>query len=137
MRQKAPVPAIVAVIAVAAVAAVLIFGDNDTDEAACPSVEPTSASPYVVDVHEPLTQQGAVRMTVTRDGQPVTGASLCLSSVMVGMEDMGASDEANEVAPGIYEAEPGFEMAGQWTGTVVITEADGPDAALPLSFDVE
>jgi hypothetical protein len=28
-------------------------------------------------------------------------------------------------------------VAGQWTGTVVITDADGPDAAVPLSFDVE
>lgn len=103
----------------------------------CPAMEAGDNAAYEVRVVEPATKDKPVHLMVTREGRPVIGAEVCLSSVMVGMEDMGGGDHAKEVSPGDYEAEPGFEMDGKWTGTVTIAEKGRPPVAKPLTIEVK
>jgi hypothetical protein len=60
---------------------------------------------------------------VTRDGQPVTGAQVCMRADMGGMggmSGMGISDLARETEPGVYDVPVRFEMGGFWNGTVIV-----------------
>ncbi len=75
-------------------------------------------------------------IAVTREGQPVTGAKVCASVAMVGMEAMGVSDTADEVAPGTYRVAIVLEMSGGWRGNILITEEGKPPASVPLKFNV-
>ena len=75
-------------------------------------------------------------IAVTRDGQPVSGAKVCASVAMVGMEAMGVSDTAEETAPGIYKVAVVLEMSGGWRGSILITETGKPPVSVPLKFDV-
>jgi hypothetical protein len=73
---------------------------------------------------------------ITHDGQPVTGAKVCTSVVMMGMEAMGVSDTADETAPGIYRVDLVLEMTGGWKGNILITEQGKPPVSVPLKFSV-
>ena len=75
-------------------------------------------------------------ISVTREGQPVTGAKVCASVAMVGMEAMGVSDTAKEVAPGTYRVDMVLEMSGGWRGNILITEEGKPPTSVPLKFSV-
>ncbi len=60
---------------------------------------------------------------VTRDGQPVTGAEVCMRADMGGMggmSGMGISDVARETEPGVYDVPIRYEMGGFWNGTVIV-----------------
>lgn len=73
---------------------------------------------------------------ITHEGQPVTGAKVCTSVVMMGMEAMGVSDTADETAPGIYKVDLILEMSGGWKGNILITEQGKPPVSVPLKFSV-
>ena len=73
---------------------------------------------------------------VTRDAQPITGARVCASLAMMGMEAMGVSDTAEEVAPGIYRVALVLEMSGGWEGNILITEEGKPPVSVPLKVAV-
>jgi len=112
-------------------------GAKKAATAKCPTVQAADDPAYSVQVAEPATKAKPVRLTVTRAGRPLTGAEVCVSSVMVGMEDMKASGHTTEVLPGAYEVDPGFEMKGQWTGTVTISESGRPPVAKPVTIEVK
>jgi hypothetical protein len=75
-------------------------------------------------------------VAVTHEGQPVVGPKVCASVVMIGMEAMGVSDNAEETAPGIYLLRIILEMSGGWRGNILITEQGRPPVSVPLRFDV-
>lgn len=126
----------VAAIAVAALVGVVAARGGEEPRASCPPVEAVEDSSYAVTIENTPTRTSPFRFTVASDGQPVVGAQVCLESVMVDMEQMGAADHAREVSPGVYEVEPTFEMRGQWTGRALVTEPGKPTAAVPVTFDV-
>jgi len=76
------------------------------------------------------------RLSVTRDGQPVTGAEVCINSYMQGMSAMGAADRGREVEPGTYEVTLVFEMGMRWLGQVLVVEPGRAAASIPLQLDV-
>lgn len=111
---------------------------REDDDASCP----TAASPdpsYAVEVQgAPAMGSGSFELVVTKDAQPVTDADVCLTTVMVGMEDMGAADEATRTAtPGHYRVSPEFEMRGEWKGQAVIVESGQEPVSVPLLIKVE
>ncbi len=75
---------------------------------------------------------------VTRDGQPVTGAQVCMRADMGGMggmSGMGISDVARETEPGQYDVPVRFEMGGYWNGTVIV--AAGPRKPVKIAIPIE
>jgi hypothetical protein len=78
------------------------------------------------------------RVLITRHGQPVTGARVCLNTFMTGMSAMGVIHRARaEVAPGVYELVARFAMAGPWEGIALVKEPGRPAVAVSLTFEVD
>ncbi len=126
---------IVAVVAVVAFAAALFSFDEDARQGCAVETEPDPA--YAVELQTtPSRREVVYRFAVTRAGEAVTEAQVCLSADMGGMSAMGVSDEAEEVSPGVYEVAVRFEMAGPWDGIVLINDGSREPVAVPLSFDV-
>jgi len=75
-------------------------------------------------------------IAVTRDGQPVSGAKVCATVSMVGMEAMGTSTRAKETTPGTYKVTIVIQMAGSWAGKILIAESGKPRVSAPLKFGV-
>jgi hypothetical protein len=126
---------VLASVAVVAFAAALFSFDQDAAQGCAVETEPDPA--YAVELQDiPSTRVIAYRMSVTRDGDPVTGAQVCLSADMAGMSAMGVTDDAVEVDTGIYEVAVRFAMAGPWDGTVLVSEDGAESIAVPLSFNV-
>lgn len=81
---------------------------------------------------------GSFELVVTKNAEPVTDADVCLTTVMVGMEDMGAADEATPIGTaGRYRVSPEFEMRGEWKGQAVIVERGQEPVSVPLLIKVE
>lgn len=122
-------------LAVVGFAAALFTFEDGAQQGCATETEPDPA--YAVELQNaPSTREVAYRLSVSRNGEPVTRAQVCLSADMGGMSGMGVSDDAVEVDPGVYEVEVRFEMAGPWDGTVLVNEGGGESVAVPLSFDV-
>jgi hypothetical protein len=97
-----------------------------------PSFNVEFLTPFSVD---PTTQT----LLVTRDGQPVTGAQVCMRADMGGMggmSGMGVSDVARESAPGQYEVPIRFEMGGFWNGTVIVATGTRRPVRIAVPIDV-
>ena len=76
---------------------------------------------------------------VTRDGQPVTGAQVCMRADMGGMggmSGMGISDVARESEPGQYDVPVRFEMGGYWNGTVIVATGTRKPVRIPIPIEV-
>lgn len=122
-------------VAMVAFAAALFTFDDGAQQGCATETEPDPA--YAVALQDPpSTGEVAYRLSVTRNGEPVTGARVCLSAAMGGISGMGVSDDAVEVDAGVYEVEVRFEMAGPWDGTVLVNEGGEESVAVPLSFRV-
>ncbi len=122
-------------VAIVAFVFALFSFDQDARQGCVVVSEPDPA--YDVELQDiPSTRVIAYRLAVTRDGDPVTGAQVCLSAAMTGMSAMGVTDDAVEVDTGIYEVAVRFAMAGPWDGTVLVSEGGAEPIAVPLSFDV-
>lgn len=87
-------------------------------------------------VEQPRTDLATYRLAVTRSGRPVTGATVCLNSYMLGMSAMATTDTGREVAPGVYEMSLTFQMGGRWGGQVLIAQRGEPLVAVPLAMQV-
>ncbi|HWH33732.1 MAG TPA: FixH family protein [Acidimicrobiales bacterium] len=125
---------VLVVLAAVAFAVALVSLDEDARQAC--AVEAEEDGTYAVELLDtPSTGETAQRLAVTRQGEPVTGARVCLRAQMVGMEAMTVSDEADEVEPGVYETQLRFEMGGAWEATVLV-EDGGTERAVAVTFDV-
>lgn len=117
------------------VAALLRFGQ--AAEQGC--IAQTSPHPaYKVELVEPIEfTKTTYELMVLRNGQPVTGARVCLDAARRGMSAMSLNDEAEEVAPGRYELYLPFQRPGPWDASVLVDEPGAATVALPLSFHVK
>ncbi len=103
--------------------------------------EPVEGSAYEVTVAsepDPPTPRGSTfRIAVDRDGQPVSGATVCMAADMTEMSHEPSGGRAEETEPGRYEVGVDFGMRGTWEGTVFVTEPGEERVAAPVSFDVQ
>lgn len=91
---------------------------------------------YTASVEGAPTSGGkAVTIAVVRDGQPVTGAKVCMQTIMEGM-GMGVTGTAKETSPGRYQVETDLGMPGKLSGTVVIEEPGRPAGSVPITIEV-
>jgi hypothetical protein len=115
------------------IAALVIF-DNDSGGGACNESGRTDPA-FAAALSSPA-QMGkrTYELIVTRAGQPVPGATVCLSAVMD--DDMSVAEEAREVGPGRYQVEVDFDMEGAWEGSVLVTPEGEEPVAVPFYVEV-
>ncbi len=76
-------------------------------------------------------------ISVRRDGQPLAGAGVCMTSDMVGMPMGGPPDyQARPTGPGTYDVFIAFGMGGNYAGELVVSSGGRPVLAQPVSFTV-
>ena len=147
--------AVIAVVAVVAFGgAFLVFSGDDRattgagggevgeDNVCGPGTfESVDGSPYEVTVASepdpPTPRDTTFEIAVLRDGQPVSGATVCMSLDMTEMSHGDSGGQAEETEPGRYEVGVDFGMRGTWEGTVFVTEPGQTPVAAPVSFDVQ
>lgn len=152
---SSPAARVAVVVLVAAIAfggAFLLFGGGSDDMASdtsdggggtCEASDAVDAagSPYQVmvktDPDPPVPQGTTFRIQVEREGQPVTGATVCMTADMLEMEMDAVGGRAQEVGPGRFELPVEFSMRGAWTGSVVVSETGQEPVSVPVSFDVQ
>ena len=115
---------------------------NSPPFSACTSVPDPDPAYDAELLEEPDTSLTSYRIRVTRGGQPLTGAQVCMRADMGGaggMSGMGLNEMAREVEPGVYEVPVRFIMGGYWQSTVVIEPADGNgrQVAVPKGFIID
>ena len=81
-------------------------------------------------------ERTSYEVAITRDGRAITGAKVCATLAMTGMEAMGVSDAAAETAPGTYEVQFSFQMSGRWEGDILIAESGERPVGVPLKVKV-
>lgn len=103
--------------------------------------EPVEGSAYEVTVasepNPPTPRDTTFEVAVDRDGQPVSGATVCISLDMTEMSHEASGGRAEETEPGHYEVDISFGMRGTWEGRVFVTEPGQTPVAAPVSFDVQ
>ncbi len=103
-------------------------------------MESTTDPAYAARLEEPPDVNLTIyHLLVTRHGQPVQGATVCMRADMGGlggMSGMGTSNVAREVGPGRYQVSLRFEMTGFWRTTVIVDEGQGKPVAIPFDLRV-
>ncbi len=126
-----------AVALVSFVVALVNFRQPPASECQMESIRDRS---YEVQLEEPPeVNTSTYHLLVTKDGDPVSGALVCMRVDMGGrgnMSGMGASNVASEVSPGRYEIAIRLVMAGYWRGVVIVAEPGLEPVAIPLELDV-
>jgi copper transport protein len=84
----------------------------------------------------PRSEGTTFRLTVRQEGRVVSGARVCVSADMPGMQHPGASTVAREASAGRYDADLKFGMTGAWAATVTVAEPGKPVVAVPMAFEV-
>ncbi|MBA2497293.1 MAG: FixH family protein [Acidimicrobiia bacterium] len=116
--------------------AVAIERFDDAAETGCAQRAREDASYEAQFLDEPQIELLTYRVEITREGEVVEGADVCLSAYMQGMSAMATTDAGREVEPGIYELSLTFEMGGRWSGRVLVVEPGQPVAAIPLTLEI-
>lgn len=98
--------------------------------------DPTYGVSIDSDPDPPRAEGTTFHLTVRREGQPVTGAKVCVSVDMPEMQHPGVSTVATEASPGTYDANLTFSMTGGWEGSVTIAEPGRRPASVPMTFEV-
>ncbi len=128
---------VTAVALVSFVVALVNFRQPPASECQMESIRDPS---YAVQIEERLEVNTTVyHLLVSKDGEPVSGAQVCMRVDMGGrgnMSGMGASNLAREVSPGRYEISIRLVMAGYWQGAVIVNEPGLKPVAIPLELDV-
>ncbi len=109
---------------------------SDAAEKGCAQRVPEDPSYSVTFLDPPQIDVVRYRVEVTRAGQPVMGAEVCVNAYMQGMSAMATTDTGREVSPGTYEVSLSFEMGGDWRGRLLVTEPGRPTVGVPLSLHV-
>lgn len=117
--------------------AVALVSFSEDAEAGC-ALDAAEDAAYASTLEgEPSTEQMDYVLVITRNGQPVDGARVCLTTTMTGMSAMATTDEAEGVGNGRYRISIDFAMAGPWSAMVLVREQGNTTVALPLDFDVK
>lgn len=132
----------VVVLAVAAcAAAILAFQDRTAIKAlGCGHgivTQPGYAAAVTTKPNPPRSAGTDILVSVSRDGQPLVGASVCMTADMVGMPMGGPPNyKARQTGPGTYDTFIAFGMGGTWVGNLVVSSQGRPVLSQPVSFNV-
>jgi hypothetical protein len=149
MSRTATIGVVVVVAVVAFGGAFLVFSGDDKatitsePDGRCGPIEAQAVegSAYEVTVSSepdpPTPRDSTFEIVVERDGQPVSGATVCMTLDMTEMSHGANGGRAGETQPGRYELSVDFGMRGTWEGTVFVTDAGGAPVAAPVNFDVQ
>ena len=101
--------------------------DEDAKPCVVNEVVPAAEAGYEVTVatepNPPLPQSTTMVVIVSRDGAPVSRATVCLSTPMSEMSHAGVSKQAEELGEGRYPMAVDFGMRGSWSGGAVVIES--------------
>lgn len=126
---------LVALVAAVSFAAALAVFKDAPDDGCVASGSPDSS--YNVAFTQPVTTESNVyELAVEQDGQPVSGARVCLEASMTGMTGMATGQLAQERSPGRYEVKIRFAMAGPWEVNVQVLEPGSEPVTVPLAVTV-
>ncbi len=123
---------------------VVACGSSEDDPTRAAATTPSKACPRqaAADASYATRFEAAVGMStnkhvlrVTKDGRPLSGATVCVNTAMVGMRSMRYSARGRELAPGRYEVGVKFAMEGTYRGNVVTTR-DGREISIPVTVKV-
>lgn len=103
-------------------------GNGDVDPAYTVTVDS--------DPDPPRVEGTSFRITLRRDGRPVTGARVCFAADMPDMQHPGVSRLAREAPGGRYEVDLKFEMGGAWAASVIVAEPGRPVALVRVRLFV-
>lgn len=128
MRRLA---AVVALSLAGFVAALVTF--EDAAQQAC-EADATPDRSYAA-AFEPPVRAGADThvVVVTRAGEPVTGARVC---VALSSGDATRIAQGRETGAGRYRVALRFDAPGTWEGRVLVSDAAAPTAAVPVRVEV-
>ena len=108
----------VVVLALAGFAAAIVVFDSP-QRRGCPLRADHDSSLQGRFVGPVTSSETAHEVELTRDGEPLSGADVCVNTEMVGMTGMGYTAQARERRPGHYEVGFRFEMSGDYRTNVV------------------
>jgi hypothetical protein len=123
---------IVVVVAVAAFVAALVHFQA-APRGACVASARHDASYQAQFLDPPTVRSNVYRVAVTKGGEPVTGAQVCVATSRVNMSGLGTSTAGQEVSPGTYQVLLPFPRTGAFTVTVGIVEPGQKPVAVPLT----
>jgi hypothetical protein len=132
----------VVVLAVAACAAAIVaFQDRTAIKAlGCGhgiATQPGYAAVVATKPEPPRSAGTDILVDVRHNGQPLSGASVCLTADMVGMPMGGPPNyKARQTAPGTYDVFIAFGMGGTWAGQLVVSSGGRPVLSQPVTFNV-
>lgn len=114
------------------VAALVAFSGQPPACGGPPATEVTGSG-YDVAWTQPVTvEAGAHTLRVTREGQPVADAAVCVTAALAGQPATRVAADGEPVGDGRYRVPLELSQPGRWEATVRI---DG-SAAAALSFEV-
>lgn len=88
------------------------------------------------DPNPPRPDGTTFHMAVKHNGDPVTGAKVCLAADMPDMQHPGVNKTAKEQPGGVYDADLKFSMVGSWVASVTIAETGHSPVALTMVFQI-
>ena len=88
------------------------------------------------DPNPPRPDGTTFHIAVKHNGDPVTGAKVCLSADMPDMQHPGVNKTAQEQPGGVYDAQLKFSMVGSWVASVTILEPGKSAVALTMVIQI-
>lgn len=87
-------------------------------------------------IEAPSLSSNSYHVTVTHDGQPITGGQVCMAVSKVGMSGLANSVTAKEESAGSYLVLLRFPRAGAWSARIGIVQPRRPPVVIPLELTV-
>jgi YtkA-like len=99
--------------------------------------DPTYTVNVTSDPNPPRPEGTTFHLAVRHNGDPVTGAKVCMSADMPDMQHPGLTKAAKESSAGVYDAaDIKFSMGGAWAASVTILEPGKAPVLLTTAFQV-
>lgn len=120
---------------------VAIFAFKEVPFSECTAeAAPNPAVNIALEPTPPTVDLMMYRLKVTENGQPVSGARVCLRADMGGagnMSGMGTTAEAREMKPGEYHIMIRFEMSGHWDVYGLVQKPGQDPVAVKFGVEAE
>lgn len=100
-----------------------------------PDPAPSLTADVSFDPDPPVVEGTTIVIVLSRDGEPVSGADVCVRAEMPEMTHAGIAHRAHEAGAGRYEVETTWGMRGRWSGHARV-KVDGETLVVPIETSV-